>query len=125
MNTLEKLERLIKERDAMAAMPQRTDKAGQFSVHFWGPQYRDTTFGATLTEAVEEAYEQAFLVKKLEVGDIFTALSRISRARLMGRYRDDGLYDNGPMTGKWDLENILHDSIRVIGKACASYEATV
>lgn len=64
MTTIEKLERLVREEDV------RVYK-GESGVLYVYILDRDSFPGATLTEAVDKAYEAAFPTRTLEPGDLF------------------------------------------------------
>ena len=119
MNTLEKLERLLNERygnlDCLG---------GQYHLS-WNTHKHNGLVRDTITEAIEEAYEAAFRAKDLEVGDIFEA-SQQGR-KIFARYIGHEKYcDFGFKGGEFAFVRSLDaNSIRVIGKACEPYEATV
>lgn len=118
MTTLEKLERLVKEKDACVfydttaeAAHVRFDKrdghAGKTFERFPAP---------TLTEAIDKAYEAAFPTRKLEPGDLFVWCGTMYASRPGElRFLDDGRWRDSRLS----LSEISRDgrAYTIIGKA--------
>jgi hypothetical protein len=113
MTTIEKLERLVREKNANTSV----NPIGGITIGLSVSMCDVTYYRApTLTEAVDKAYEAAFPTRKLEPGDLFVCKD-VGGIYLAPADRTSNTARNAVSGGGYSLSELTRGGYTIIGKA--------